>query len=387
MKTAAIICEYNPLHLGHVRQFEVIRSRLGEDTRIVCLMSGSYVQRGEPAIFDRLTRARAAVACGADLVLELPITAAIASAEGFASGGVEVLHRLGGIDVLCFGCESGDNNRIMSTAKLLHSPAFSEQLRQNLTLGDSFAATRQRTLEAMGGDGSVLQNPNDILAVEYCKALFAHNSTIAPLAIPRGGSYHALLPDAVNPSASALRAMLPDENWLSYVPASARSIFADADIHRMAYAERAILARLRAMEDGDFETLPYGSEGLWCKFMTESRRADSVEALIASVKSRRYARSRICRMVLCAFLGIRAEHLAQTAPYVRILAFNADGRAFLRENHGTMPLVHAGQRVEGAYAQIEDRAQRLYPLFLPPTQIPTISRHECVYSLPERPKV
>lgn len=389
MKTAAIICEYNPLHLGHVKQYAMVRKALGEDTCIVCLMSGSFVQRGEPAIFDTATRAKAAVLSGANVVLELPITAALSSAEGFAAGGVEVLHRLGGVDALCFGCESDDGNKVMSTAKLLRSPAFSEALREGLADGDSFAALRQRTLEKLGGDGSVLRNPNDILAVEYCKALLSLDSEIAPLAITRGGSYHDTAPDPENPSATALRTILPGDGWLSYVPDTAREVFADAPIHRMAWGERAMLARLRAMRDDEFEVLPYGAEGLWRKLMAQARQADSIDALIDGVKSRRYARSRIARMVMCAFLGITEADLKTPAPYVRVLAFDGLGRKFLRAaaDREGMPMLHLGEKARGDYAELERRAGALYPLFLSPERIPAIPTGERVFSKPEPQKI
>lgn len=382
MKTAAIICEYNPLHLGHTRQFALLREALGENCRIVCLMSGNFVQRGEPAIFDKYTRAKAAVLCGADLVLELPLTAAVSSAEGFARGAVQVLDRLGCVDRLCFGSESGDSNIFMSTAEVLNSTDFSEKLRQGLKEGDSFAALRQRTLEAMGGDGSLLQNPNDILAVEYCKALKNVGSRIRPLAVRREGSYHAETPDEQNPSASSLRALLPGGDWLNYVPEAAREVFADTPPHRMEYGERAVLARLRAMTDEEFEAVPYGSEGLWRKLMAESRQAPSVAALIDGVKSRRYARARIARMVLCAFLGITEKDLSAPLPHARILAFNSSGRAILRETESMIPLLHAGQAAHDDYEKLELRADRLYPLFLPPAHSPAIAAHESVYSKP-----
>lgn len=381
MKTAAIICEYNPFHKGHNRQFAAIRQTLGDDTGIVCLMSGSYVQRGEPAVFDKYCRSAAAVECGADLVLELPLTAALSSAEGFALGGVEILTRLGGIDYLCFGCETGNQERLMETAEILLSPAFSEQLRKGLTDGDSFASLRQRTLTALGGDGSLLEQPNDILAVEYCKALLTCQSGILPLPIHRGGSYHDDMPDPENPSATSLRSFMPDASWLSFVPEAAARMFADAPIHRLSYGERAMLARLRAMDDTEFEALPYGAEGLWRKLMKESRQAPTIEALVNAVKSRRYARSRIMRMVMCAFLGIREEDFAQAAPYVRILAFNETGQKLLRRaaEESTVSLLHPGQRGDCAYAKLEARAERLYPLFLPPERDCVLPAHVEAY--------
>ena len=389
MKTGAIICEYNPLHLGHIRQFTLLRKMLGEDTRIVCLMSGNFVQRGRPAVIDAPTRARAAVECGADLVLELPLTSSLSSAEGFASGSVDVLNRLCVIDYLCFGCESDDGNRIMSTADLLRSKAFSEALRLRLTDGDSFAATREKALTDIGGDGSVLQNPNDILAVEYCKALLAGGSKIKPLAVRRAGSYHDTEIDPVNPSATALRALMPDPKWFDYVPEAARPLFAQARLHRIEYGERAVLARLRSMDDAEFEALPYGSEGLWRKLMSRSRKASSLEDLITSVKSRRYARSRIERMILCAFLGVRAGDLTVSAPYVRALAFNDTGRDILRESRerGSVPVLPAGQKAEGRYYELEQRSARLYPLFLSPGELPEIPEKQRVFCVHPEEKI
>ena len=385
MRTAAIVCEYDPLHLGHVRQYRLARQTLGEDARIVCLMSGSFVQRGRPAVIDAPTRARAAVESGADLVLELPLTASLSSAEGFAAGAVDVLDRLGAVDCLCFGCESGDGNLIMSTAERLRSGAFSEALRARLPEGKSFAATRQAALEAVGGDGTILQNPNDILAVEYCKALLARGSGIEPLAVRREGGYHDTGIDPVNPSATALRAVMPDPRWLDHVPEAARPLFAEAKLHRIEWGERAILARLRAMDDGEFEALPYGAEGLWRKLMAGSRRAGSLEELTASVKSRRYARARIERMILCAFLGVREADLAAPAPYVRALAFNGRGREILREARtgGDIAILHPGEAGEGRYFELEQRAARLYPLFLPAQEFPAIPQKPRVFCAPE----
>lgn len=385
MKTAAVICEYNPLHRGHIRQFAAIRAALGADAAVVCLMSGSYVQRGRPAVFRAAERARAAALCGADLVLELPLTASLSSAEGFASKGVEVLDRLGIVDALCFGCESGDGNQIMSTASLLRSPEFSEALRERLTEGDSFAATRQKALEALGGDGSVLQRPNDILAVEYCKALLGRGSAIVPLALRREGGYHDETPDPENPSAAALRALMPDPAWLDYVPAPARDIFADALPHRLEWGERAILARLRAMDEADFEALPYGAEGLWRKLTAESRRASTLDELICAVKSRRYARSRIERMILCAFLGVKESDLSAPIESVRVLAFDGVGRQLLRKarEHGEIELINACQRTDSA---LEERAARLYSLFLPPEQPCPIPANVRVFCLPDAEK-
>ena len=172
--TVGIICEYNPLHLGHKKQIDRIRREFGPETTIVCAMSGNYVQRGMPAIIDKSLRAQAALFAGADLVLELPVTTALSSAEGFAAGGVRILSQL--CDKLCFGAETADRDTLLHTAEALLSPKFSPLLRSHLETGKSFPAARQAALEEMGANASALSLPNDILATEYCKAIYCYRA-------------------------------------------------------------------------------------------------------------------------------------------------------------------------------------------------------------------
>ena len=221
MSVTGIVCEYNPLHLGHRKQIRFLKDR---GDAVVCLMSGNFVQRGHPALFDKSLRAEAALSCGADLVLELPITCSLSSAEGFAAGGVKFLSKV--CDRICFGAETADASSLVNTARALLDPAFSPALRAQLDTGKSFPAARQAALEAMGYDGSVLTSPNNILAVEYCKAIFAQNSKLEPVVIHREGSYHDPLPNPENPSATAIRrAIAAGEAWTGFVPEAAVKLF------------------------------------------------------------------------------------------------------------------------------------------------------------------
>lgn len=355
METVGIICEYNPFHNGHLKQLRAI------DGVKVCLMSGNYVQRGEPALLDKFARAKAAVLCGADLVLELPLTYAVSSAEGFAAGGVEVFTRMGCIDALCFGSESGEISNIMSTARLLLTERFQNALRSALTGGVSFPRARQNALTALGGDGGVLEAPNDILAVEYCKAILRQQSPIKPMTVRRTGSYHESA-ERENPSASVLRTL---SDWHGYLPEAALQVFYDAPRYTVKAGERAWLARLRAMTEEEFKRLPYGSEGLWRKVMLACHTEATLEDILNAAKSKRYTHTRLKRMLLCAYLGISAEMLQQRAPYVRVLAMNTQGAAVVREarKNGTIPLIHASERIEQTYAALERRANALYGLF------------------------
>ena len=362
MKTVGIICEYNPIHLGHKKQIDRIRSEFGEDTAIICAMSGNFVQRGSPAIVDKTARARAAVSCGADLVLELPVTTALSSAEGFAAGGVRILASL--CDILCFGAETADKKRLLTTAKTLLKPEFSLRLREELETGASFPAAREAALRQMGADAAVLSQPNDILAVEYCKAILSQKLSMDIFPIHRQGSYHALTVDAENPSATAVRnLMLIAHNWKSCVPQAARPVLEGEPLHSTAAGEKAMLARLRTMTDAEFEALPYGSEGLWRKLMHASRQENTLEEILIATKSKRYTRSRLDRMVMCAFLGITADDLAMEVPYTRVLAFSSRGRAVLKEAKKNGLYLNAGETSADPYWLLEKRCGDLYGLF------------------------
>lgn len=361
-----IICEYNPFHLGHEKQLRMIRAQLGSDTPIVCLMSGSFVQRGAPAIFDSTLRAQAAVTCGASLVLELPTAYTLRSAEGFARGGVEILSRLGVVEQLCFGCESGDGAAIRRAAEALCRTGYDEQLRALLAQGLSYPAARQRALAALDGEDALLREPNDILAVEYCKAILQQQSPLCPMAIRRGGAYHSGAPESENPSATAVRAAFPDGAWRMCVPAAVQTLYQDAAVHTLAAGERAMLARLRALREDEWQCVPYGGEGLWSKVRRAVQTQPSVEAVIDASISRRYPRTRLNRLLLCAYLGLSDALLAQQASYVRVLAFDAAGQRLLRQIHENAPdyLLNAGARAPTRAAQeLEQRLDGLYALF------------------------
>ena len=361
MKITGIICEYNPLHLGHKKQIDKIKQEIGEDSGIVCLMSGQFVQRGEPAIFDKMHRAKAAILAGADLVLELPVTAAISSAEGFAEGGVSILAPF--CDYLSFGAETADTEKLLHTAHLLLSDTFKVHLQRILETGVSFPAARQAALEAMGADGVILETPNNILAIEYCKAILRQNTTMQPFAIHRDGDYHSTEPDKDNPSATALRNCFADESWIRYVPESVISCYQNSITHNLLAGEKAILSRLRCMSEEELSRVPYGSEGLWRKFMHAVHQCATLNEIIDSVKSKRYTRSRIQRMLLCAFLGIYKDTLNSQAPYVRVLAFNDKGREILNRAKETGTFVNIGEKQDSPYQEIEDRCSDLYSLF------------------------
>ena len=379
MKIIGIICEYNPMHKGHKKQIDRIREE-NPGCGIVCLMSGNFVQRGHPAIIDKALRAQAAIHAGADLVLELPVTAALSSAEGFAAKGVSILS--GFCDGLSFGMETADISLLEQTVDALLCSAFPEQLRQMLETGLSFPAARQKSLVNMGVDGSLLDNPNNILAVEYCKAIRSLHSNMKPMPMKRVGGYHDTAPDLENPSATAVRLLMAENSsWLDYIPARTRDIFTGATIHNISFAEQAILYRLRTMTDAEYESLPYGAEGLWRKLMHNARSYTTLEEIIQATKSKRYTRTRLDRMVLCAFLGITKEMLEATIPYTRVLAFSEVGRHILKLARQTGNFPNIGEPTNCSYEKLEHRCDDLYALFSREPEAPGYGKKRRIYTL------
>lgn len=359
MKITGIICEYNPLHLGHKKQIDHIRNQ-DPNGAIVCLMSGNFVQRGAPAIIDKAYRGKAAIFSGADLVLELPVTASLSSAEGFAKAGVDILGKF--CDQLCFGAETSNVKCLMNIANALDTEDFKSHLRKYLDDGLSFPTARQKALEAMELDGSIISSPNNILAVEYCKAILSTETNMQPMVIHRQGSYHDDTPDKENPSATAIRhLMLQGLDFAEYVPFP--GCFENAHLHTIAAGEQAMVYRLKTMTDAEFEALPYGSEGLWRKLMKNARSYNTLEDIITATKSKRYTRTRLDRMVMCAFLGITEEMLCTPAAYINVLAFNDKGRQVLKTARQTGKFVNIGENVKDPYTDLVKRWDDLYEMF------------------------
>ena len=333
METAGIVAEYNPFHRGHAWHIAETRRRLGGDAPVVCVMSGHWVQRGECALADKWLRAALALDRGADLVVELPTPWAMASAESFARGAVSLLAATGVVDVLSFGSETGELAPLEDAAAALDGPGYPERLRAALGRGLSFPAARQ---EAAGA--ACLSAPNNNLGVEYLRSLRALGSTIRPLTVPRQGAGHDGPAAGGFASASELRRLLRagrGEEAAPYLTAPWSGEFAD-----MQHIERAVLARLRTMGEGDWAALPDGggAEGLPSRLAKAAREAVSLEDFYTRAKTRRYPHARLRRLALAAFLGLRAAERPAAPPYVRVLGLGGRGRALLRKMKDTCPL-------------------------------------------------
>jgi predicted nucleotidyltransferase len=185
-----------------------------------------------------------------------------------------------------------------------------------------------------------------------------------PAPLHRPGDYNDTLPDPDDPSATSVRKCIENgEDWLSYIPESAQKRLEDASVHALAYGERAVLSRLRTMTDEEFEALPYSSEGLWRKLMKNARQLGTLEEILTATKSKRYTRTRLDRMVMCAFLGITQDDINSPAPYARVLALNDKGRQILTKAREFGHFPNIGETIGHPYEQIEARCDDLYGLF------------------------
>lgn len=361
--------------MGHARQLSEIRARLGPDTALVSVMSGNFVQRGDFAVFSKQARAEAALACGLDLVLELPLPFCLSSAEGFAAGAVALLHSLGCVSHLAFGCEDPALSILQLLAQAARSPEADAGTGRQLRAGLSYAAARQAALAQLLGEetASLLKKANNILAVEYLKALSALGASMQPLPLPRFGAGHDAAEES-GYSASALRRRLyAGASLESLVPPAALSVYrremaAGRGPVSARNSERAILARLRGLSDAEWQALPGNAEGLSDRLARAARSCTSLTALLEQCRTKRYALSRIRRMLLCAYLGLEQGDFPRTPAYVRVLAFNDRGRDLLRRA-GTccpLPMITKPAAGKGLASFCRDtRATDLYVLAYP----------------------
>lgn len=385
MKTVGIIAEFNPLHTGHEYLIRQLRKECGVEYCVV-VMSGDYVQRGEPAFFSKFLRTRAALLSGADLVLELPLSVSTGSAEYFAEGAVSLLHRLGCVTHLGFGSESGDIHAFRSAGKLLSEEpeAYRRHLRRFLKEGMSFPRARYEALShyinesdenaaadmqsASGASStnpisqilSLLESPNNILGTEYCKALHRLHSSIVPVTVKRlGAGYHeSVSQDVEYASASGLRksfSSFPDTDQMEsllqdYVPRACRSLYLEALRQRQYLIfDDLFLPLYYTLQYTDVETLsryqdvtPAFSERLldiYCQ-------CSSVTELIAALKTKNLTSSRISRSLLHILFRLTADAVAAEreqgfALYARILGFRRQAEPLLSEikKHSSIPLV------------------------------------------------
>lgn len=325
-KVIGIICEYNPFHNGHMQQIEYIRSKYGDDAVIVSVMSGSFVQRGLPASLPKYARAEIAVKCGVDLVIELPYPYSCSSAEYFAYAGVSVLEMLGGVDILCFGSEKGDIDAIDTAAKNMLSDKYIAYVERLKSSANNSSVSRIRLSETayseLYGEGFP-KTPNDILGVEYCKALRRRESAIVPETYCRVSGYSA-------GGSRELWASGDYEGLRRCVPECAFNIYkeygAPASIDRI---ESLILGtfRMRKAHDGIAEC----RGGLDYRLHSSAMKAGSLDEFFALCSDKTYTNAKLRRLVMYCLTGIMREHLNEPPAYTLLLAASPEGCEYIAQ--------------------------------------------------------
>ena len=369
MKVVGIICEYNPIHKGHIYHITETKKALGDDAAVVCCMSGNFVQRGEPAIFSKFARAKAAVMCGADLVIELPTVFALSSAEGFAHGAVKLLDSLGVCTHISFGSEEGETAKLDKIVDTLLSPETDTKIKKELESGISYAAARQNALKSIIGENAdIIEKPNNILGIEYLKALKIIHSDMQPVTVPRCGGDHD---GEKGYSASAVRNALKNGSYdWDIVPEKAAEIFKNeiAEGKGPVFSEtveQAILYRLRTMTEKEYDELPYASEGLGQRLRKSVLTSTSLAEILEKTKTKRYAMSRIRRMVMCAYLGLTSDDMNAEPEYIRVLGANEKGREILKKMRKTAALPVITKAADASELLKESIFTDLYTLAYP----------------------
>ncbi len=381
MGVCGIIAEYNPLHTGH--RF-LLSQALKQSDAVVVAMSGNFTQRAEPALLSDRYRAEMALYSGANLVLQLPLPYAVSTAQTFARGGVSLLANTGLVDSLFFGSECGNIERLKTAANAVLAPETDKEILKFLEQGLAYPVARERAVEALFGEevSAVLQNPNDILAVEYVRAILELQADMEPKTVKRQGAGHdAKTTEAGFASASYLRKALKNgEDIRAFLPEASFEIlekamekgFAPSDYSKL---EMAILAKLRVSKPEDFALLPDASEGLENRLLTAAKTATSLEELFTLTKTKRYTHARIRRLVLSFFLGVDKTLTEGDVPYLRVLAADKTGIELLRrmEQTAKVPIL---KRAADAKA-LEGRAKTMYALECHATDLYNLTLPNC----------
>ena len=324
----AVICEFNPFHNGHA--YLLREARRLTNTPVVCVMSGSFTQRGEAAITDKFTRAAIALKNGADLVAELPTVYAVANAQRFAQGGVAVAALLPSVTHLAFGCETDDLGLLQTAADAAADETVNARIAEQMKAGESYPRAFSAAVSESCGEetAALLSSPNNILAVEYLRAL--RGTGITPLPVKRVGAAHDSAKTVRQfASGSFLReAMQRGEDVNAFVPQLPEKT-ADPSL-----LDRVILSRLRRCAPEDLSCLPDVGEGLENRILSAARTARSVDELVGMAASPRYTRARIRRILACALLDITEELQSRRIAYLRPLGFSDEGAALLRDCTG-----------------------------------------------------
>ena len=378
MKTTGIICEYNPFHNGHAHQLHTLASKSPDALRI-CIMSGSFVQRGEPALFSKFDRARWAILGGADVVIELPTLYSLGSAQLFGTGAIRMVKALS-IDTLSFGSETTNLNTLIGIAKRMDCGSTQNELRNYLNEGMSYGTAFRK---ALGSE--MLSTPNALLGLEYIRAGLKYHPDLAYIPIQRTSDHHNQTINQELPSGTALRQLITTATPLDMYSALQVAIptpILDDMTHRITTGDyvdysryhdmvHMLSRRISASELERFVDFTEGIEHLWLK----AAQQPSWESAIEQIKSKRYTYARLQRMGAYLTLGITKDLIniaMQDGPqYARLLAFNDRGRQWLRTKHD-IPLI---QKWAKAPTQLNNLGKSMHHIDTLATDIQALCFH------------
>lgn len=347
-RVIGVVAEYNPFHNGHYYHLQATKEITGAEY-CVAVISGNFTQRGDTSIVNKWAKAYMAICGGADLVIELPTVYSISSAENFASGAVKILDNLKVVDAISFGAEANDLATLNSIANVLYEEpkAYTNILSHELKKGISYPAARENALMMYLNDikryANTLSSPNNILAIEYLKALKIQKSKLEPIMIRRKKVYYndnKIVDDFA--SATAIRKLLQGgeyANLRKVIPRSSYTIIGQESrkggmVLSLSKYEKEIIYTLRKMTVEEIAELPDVSEGLQFAIKNAANEANNLKDLISNIKSKRYTQTRIQRILLYALLGIDKklmENSRKVVPYVRVLGFTQKGKSLLSE--------------------------------------------------------
>lgn len=320
MKVSAVISEFNPIHKGHEYLFDCARKN--GSTHIISIMSGNFVQRGDCAIYPKWDRAVDAVKSGVDLVIEIPSVKSCSSASNFAKAGVEIAEKCGCVDELFFGSECNNIDTLTKTVDILETEEFKTKFEEIYKSGLSYPSARQQAFEAIfeKDTASILDNPNDILGIEYIKSIKSFNCDIIPVCFNRIGEIH----DSTSDCGEYLSSLAIREKILN------GNIDSIHTIHSLKNIERALIYKLREMSCEELKNVPDVDEGLENRIKQIVNKTKSIEDILTNLKTKRYTYSRLRRIILCAFLNIGRDEVYSPISYIKVLAFNSKGRELLK---------------------------------------------------------
>lgn len=368
--TVAIISEYNPFHSGHKYHIDAIRKEFGEETKIVAVMSGNFTQRGEIAIADKYLRAEWATLAGVDLVLELPFPYSVSSAEIFAKAAIKIIDSIKIADYISFGSELGNADRLFEVARNMQTELYKEQLKKLLRTPETKPIGYPRACELAYKSCFFKDlednffSPNNILAVEYIKAILSFKSNLKVHTVKRIGADYSqnCVINSEYQSAMALRSLLKTEPdaAIKFIPEAAKNSFYEnlgktfpTDTEKLASA---IISHFRLSQAKDGKNIFDSGQGLYERIRNASFEAKDISELISLTETKKFTNARIRREIWYAFFGVTSSTVKELPKFTQVLAFNEKGRALLKsiKERSKFHIITK----PSAYAELPSRALR-----------------------------